>query len=90
MPFNQFTEDTDPYDRDMIIAKNLSELLKKHCLKTNQLAHHLGLPTMTIRRLLSGETGDPRISTLKCIADYFDVAVDVLIADRTSEADVDS
>jgi transcriptional regulator with XRE-family HTH domain len=34
---------------------------------------------MTIRRLLSGETTDPRISTLKLIADYFGVSIDSLI-----------
>lgn len=86
MSFNQFTEDADQHTKDMKIASNLAELLKKRCIKKNQLAHHVGIPVMTIRRLLSGETGDPRISTLKCIADYFEVSVDVLIGNIEDES----
>ncbi len=41
---------------------------------------------MTIRRLSSGETTDPRVSTLKLIADYFNISVDSLIEDNTSNA----
>lgn len=61
------------------IAGNLYALLKSKDLNTNQLAQILGMPTMTIRRLLSGETADPRISTIKLIADYFGVTIDSLI-----------
>lgn len=61
------------------LAENLSGLLKNHHLNTNQLAQILNIPMMTIRRLVSGETIDPRISTLKLIADYFKVSVDSLI-----------
>ncbi len=86
MSFNQFTDDTDQHHKDMKIASNLAELLRKRCIKTNQLAHHIGIPMMTIRRLLSGETGDPRISTLKCIADYFEVSVDELIGHIEDDA----
>jgi transcriptional regulator with XRE-family HTH domain len=60
-------------------AENLRALLKSHHLNANQLAQILGIPMMTIRRLLSGETTDPRISTLKLIADYFNVSVDSLL-----------
>ena len=63
------------------IADNLSALLKQHHLNANQLAQQIGLPMMTLRRLLSGETEDPRISTLKLIASYFDVTVDQLIGE---------
>ena len=62
-----------------IIAENLSILLKKNNLSASQLAHLIDLPMMTIRRLLSGETEDPRISTLKMIADHFEVPIDLLI-----------
>ena len=61
------------------IADNLSGLLEKNNLNSNQLANLLGIPMMTVRRLLSGETEDPRISTLKIISDYFGVSVDVLV-----------
>lgn len=61
------------------LAQNLSALLKLHHLNTNQLAQILGIPMMTIRRLLSGETTDPRISTLKLVANYFNVPIDFLV-----------
>ncbi len=45
----------------------------------NELAQSLRLPVLTIRRLISEETTDPRISTLKLIAKHFNVTVDDLI-----------
>ena len=63
------------------LAENLRILLNNHHLNTNQLAHALNIPMMTIRRLVSGETTDPRISTLKLIADYFNLSVDCLLGD---------
>lgn len=61
------------------LADNLYVLLKTNDLNANQLAQILGIPMMTIRRLLSGETTDPRVSTLKLIAEYFGVSIDSLI-----------
>lgn len=63
-------------------AKNLQALLKQHHLSVSQLAQRLGIPMMTIRRLLLGETADPRISTLKLVADYFKIPVDTLVANH--------
>lgn len=67
--------------KQKIIARNLKSLLKQHNLNANQLAHFLGIPMMTVRRLLSGETEDPRISTLKLIADFFKVSIDFFIGE---------
>lgn len=64
-----------------LLAHNLSMLLKQHSLSISQLSQLLNIPIMTIRRLLSGETEDPRISTLKLIAHYFNVSVDFLIGE---------
>lgn len=66
------------------IAKNLRILLNEHSKSENDVAQALNIPVMTVRRLVSGETTDPRISTLKIIADYFNVSVDSLIDDNTS------
>lgn len=71
--------------RSKSIADTLSELLGKNNLSSNQLANILGIPTMTVRRLLSGETEDPRISTLKIISDYFGVSIDVLAGDNSQK-----
>lgn len=64
------------------LAKNLSTLLKFHKLNVSQLGQVLSLPIMTIRRLLSGETTDPRISTLKLIANHFEISLDSLIGEN--------
>lgn len=61
------------------IANNLRALMKTHQLSESALARALDTSIMTIRRILSGETGDPRISTIKLIADYFKVSVDSLL-----------
>ena len=79
----QPTKENDGQEKSKkLIADNLSALLKKHNLNANQLAQLLGIPMMTVRRLLSGETEDPRISTLKIIADYFNISIDLLIGDN--------
>lgn len=61
-----------------IIAENIKKLMDTRNLSELHLARDLGLSVMTIRRVISGETGDPRISTLSLIADYFKVSVDFL------------
>lgn len=61
------------------LAVNLRTLMRHHGIGINRLAQDLSLPIMTIRRLISGETEDPRIHTLKLFADYFEVSIDTLI-----------
>lgn len=68
------------------LAKNLRMLLEEHRVTESEIAQSLNIPVMTVRRLVSGETGDPRISTLKLLADYFKVSVDALIEDSTSKS----
>lgn len=69
-----------------IIAKNLRLLFDNKQLTESEVANALNIPVMTIRRLISGETTDPRISTLKLIADFLDVSIDSLIQDHYSNA----
>jgi transcriptional regulator with XRE-family HTH domain len=64
------------------LAVNLEALLKAKNLNASKVAQKLGIPIMTVRRLLSGETTDPRISTLKLIADYLGVSVNSLVEDN--------
>src|SRR5271156_4022316 len=64
------------------LAKNLRMLLAERQVSENDVAQALNIPVMTVRRLASGETTDPRISTLKLIADYFKISVDSLIKDN--------
>ena len=58
----------------------LKELLEKFDnLSGSELAKRTGLPTSTINRILAGTVSDPRISTLKPIANYFGLSVDQLL-----------
>lgn len=65
------------------IAKNMRFLLDEYHVTENEIAQSLNIPVMTIRRLVSGETTDPRVSTLKLIANYFHISVDSLIEDNS-------
>ena len=64
------------------LSKNLRLLLDKRRMTESEVAQSLNIPVMTVRRLVSGETTDPRISTLKLIADFFNVGIDSLIEDN--------
>lgn len=79
------TQKTDS-DESKVLARNLSVLLKEHGRNANSLAQILDIPMMTIRRLLSGETANPRISTLKLLADHFHVSVDALMGRYTFDS----
>ena len=72
-----------------VIADNLRSLLKSRKVSENEVAQALGVPVMTIRRLVSGETTDPRVSTLKTLANYFEVSVDDLIEGHKASAGVE-
>lgn len=62
-----------------IIAGNIRSLMKALNVSDSHLARTLGVSVMTIRRVVSGETEDPRISTLSLIANYFNISVDSLL-----------
>ena len=72
------TIETSKADAD-IIAKNIRKLMQAKNISDSHLANELGVSVMTIRRVTSGETEDPRISTLSLIADYFDINVDSIL-----------
>lgn len=75
-----YTEKLGFDDERSFLSKNLNFLLKQKSINSNQLANALGLPFMTISRILSGKTEDPRLSTLKIISDYFKIPIDLLIS----------
>ncbi len=68
------------------LAKNLHTLLKVRNISEYDLSQALNMPVMTVRRLVSGETEDPRISTLKTIADYLNVSIDSLMENHNLSA----
>jgi SOS-response transcriptional repressor LexA len=58
---------------------NLLHLMKKNKINATQIAKNINLPQPTVHRLLSGKTGNPKLSTLNLIAKYFSVSIDYLI-----------
>jgi SOS-response transcriptional repressor LexA len=63
----------------MNLAENLTTLMKKGGITDRQLSDSIGVPHMSIWRLTSGDTTDPRISTLCALADFFKTSIDALI-----------
>lgn len=70
------------------IAKNILKLMKAKNISESRLAEELGVSVMTIRRVITGETEDPRISTLSLIADYFKVNVDSILEKNDMPTDL--
>lgn len=64
------------------ISYNLKRLMKSAGITESELSRVLKIPVMTVRRIVSGETVDPRISTLKLFSDYFKISIDQLIAEK--------
>lgn len=62
------------------ISRNLRLLFTERDISESMVAQALNIPVITIKRIISGETTDPRISTLKMIADYFNVSIDSLMS----------
>jgi len=63
---------------DNMIITNIRSLIKKFGVSEAEVSRKTGIPQPTLHKILSGRTSDPRISTIKLIADYFDVPLDLL------------
>lgn len=60
------------------LKRNLQYLIDKHGTNPTALAALTGVPQPTIHRILTGESKDPRSSTLQPLADHFNVMVEFL------------
>jgi transcriptional regulator with XRE-family HTH domain len=65
------------------LANNVLHLMEKNNVSDSKLARALELPYNTIKRITSGETTDPKISTLTLIADFFGIGIDKLLGNET-------
>ena len=64
------------------LSTTLKELLLNAKLSENELARRTGVSQQIINRILSGENKNPKIATLKPIANYFMISVSQLIAEE--------
>lgn len=62
------------------LCSNLQILLEKKNISITELARRLEISPPTLTRIFSGETSDPRLSTLKAIANFFKVSMDSLVS----------
>jgi len=62
-----------------IIAKNIKKYREKKGISQDKLSKLAGITLHTITKIESGATPDPRIQTVKRIADALGVSVDDLI-----------
>jgi transcriptional regulator with XRE-family HTH domain len=60
----------------------LEELMSFFHIGDNELSEKIGLPSTTIYKLKSGETGDPRYSTMKALANYFNITLGQLVGEE--------
>lgn len=64
------------------LRKNLIGLMRSHHIGESELSKKLNIPYNTIKRILTGITSDPRISTLEQLADFFGVTVDYFLSEN--------
>jgi transcriptional regulator with XRE-family HTH domain len=57
-------------------------LMQKNYLTIENLSQELGLSVSTINRLLVSSNNDPRLSTLKPIAKFFNISLDELVGEK--------
>lgn len=70
---------------DALIA-NIQLLLADKGISEAELSRQTGIPQPTLHKILTGKTSDPRISTLKSIAEYFEVSLDNLYSGNIFQA----
>lgn len=70
-----------------VIAKRLKLLMKQHNnISATELARQTNIPQPTLHRLLSGDTVDPRVSTLNTVANFFGVSIDYFLSNTHPSA----
>jgi SOS-response transcriptional repressor LexA len=62
----------------------LRRLMYERGITEAELARRTNIPQPTLHKILSGKTGDPRASTLKSLADFFGVTIDMLLTGSAS------
>ncbi|CDM90223.1 helix-turn-helix domain-containing protein [Xenorhabdus bovienii] len=73
------------------LTKNVQHLIKKYRIGSlTALSEHLGMSQSTFHRLVSGEMPDPKYSTVKTLAKFFNVSVTDLMEGDLSVIDGDS
>ncbi|MDE9456094.1 helix-turn-helix domain-containing protein, partial [Xenorhabdus bovienii] len=68
------------------LTTNVQHLIKKYSIGSlTAVSEHLGMSQSTFHRLVSGEMPDPKYSTVKTLAEFFNVSVTDLMEDNIQE-----
>ncbi|MGJ0578040.1 helix-turn-helix domain-containing protein [Xenorhabdus bovienii] len=74
-----------------VLTKNVHHLIKKYGIgSVTQLSARLKMNQPTLHRMLTGEVEDPKYSTVKTLAEFFNVSVTDLMEGDLSVIDGDS
>lgn len=65
----------------MTISVNLKRLMEREKINASELGRHIKLAQPIIHRLLTGKNVNPKLATIRPIADYFDVTISQLIGE---------
>ena len=63
------------------LVEKIRDLMGEEGINEAELSRRTLIPQATLHKILAGKTTDPRASTLKILADYFDISIDRLISD---------
>lgn len=63
------------------ISENLKILMSREKINASELGRNISLAQPIIHRLLTGKNVNPKLATIKPIADYFDVTISQLIGE---------
>ena len=67
-----------------MLHERLTEFKRLSGKSTRQISEDTGIPESTLKRILSGDTPDPYVSTVGKIAKCLGVSMDVLLADTNA------
>ena len=67
-----------------MLHERLAEFKAMSGKSTRQISEDTGIPESTLKRILSGDTPDPYVSTVGKIAKCLGVSMDVLLADTNA------
>lgn len=80
------TDENISSDPENTLGGQIARVLKEKGISESKIAKDLGLPYNTIKRLVMGETSDPRYSTLKLISTYLNISIDDLLDNKKNNS----
>lgn len=61
------------------LADILYDLMAKNRIKQTDLSRQTGIPASTLNKIFLGTTDDPRASTLRALAEFFEISIEQLL-----------